>query len=93
MGAGDEMDEGHLGGIALRVEHAFAEEGAVQPDPVETADEPALDRTSLVLTVAALPPLLAGGWLGWLAFGRLDECRFRQVLALMIAVSGAMLVL
>ena len=31
-------------------------------------------------------------WLGWAAFGRLDERRFRQVRALMIAVSGAMLV-
>jgi uncharacterized protein len=50
------------------------------------------DPTSLVLIVAALPALLAGAWLGWLAFGRLDEHRFRQVLAVMIAVSGAMLV-
>jgi len=51
------------------------------------------DPTSLVLIAAALPALLAGAWLGWLVFGRLDERRFRQVLALMIAVSGAMLVL
>jgi hypothetical protein len=51
-----------------------------------------LDPTALVLVGAALPALLAGGWLGWLAFGRLDERRFRRVLALMIAVSGAMLV-
>ena len=50
------------------------------------------DPTSLVLVAAALPALLGGAWLGWLAFGRLDERRFRQVLALMIAVSGAMLV-
>jgi uncharacterized protein len=51
------------------------------------------DPTSLVLIVAALPALLVGAWLGWLVFGRLDERRFRQVLAMMIAVSGAMLVL
>jgi hypothetical protein len=49
------------------------------------------DPASLVLIVAALPALLAGAWLGWLAFGRFDERRFRQVLTLMIAVSGAML--
>lgn len=48
------------------------------------------DPTSLALIVAALPALLAGAWLGWLAFGRLDERRFRQVLAAMIAASGAM---
>ena len=52
-----------------------------------------LDPTSLVLIVAALPALLAGAWLGWRLFGRLDERRFRQVLAAMIAASGAMLVL
>jgi uncharacterized protein len=52
-----------------------------------------LDTTSLVLIVAALPALLAGGWFGLLLFGRLDEGRFRQVLATMIAVSGAILVL
>jgi len=53
----------------------------------------ALDRFSLELIGAAVPALLLGAWLGWLAFGRLDEIRFRQVLAAMIAVSGAMLVL
>jgi len=51
-----------------------------------------LDRLSLVLIGAALPPLVAGAWLGWIAFGRLDERRFRQVLAVMIAASGAALV-
>jgi uncharacterized membrane protein YfcA len=51
------------------------------------------DPTSLALIVAALPALLAGAWLGWLAFGRLDERRFRQILAVMIAASGAMLVI
>ena len=51
------------------------------------------DPMSLVLVVAALPALLAGAWLGWLAFGRLDERRLRQVLAAMIAISGVTLVL
>lgn len=50
------------------------------------------DTFSLVLIGAALPALLAGAWLGWLAFGRLDERAFRQVLAAMIIVSGATLV-
>jgi uncharacterized protein len=51
-----------------------------------------LDRFSLVLIGASVPALLAGAWLGWIAFGRLDERRFRQVLAAMIMVSGAALV-
>jgi uncharacterized membrane protein YfcA len=50
------------------------------------------DTFSLVLIGAALPALLAGAWLGWLAFGKLDERAFRQVLAAMIIVSGATLV-
>jgi hypothetical protein len=50
-----------------------------------------LDTFSLELIGAALPALLAGAWLGWVAFGRLDERRFRQVLAVMIVASGATL--
>lgn len=53
----------------------------------------ALDKFSLELIVAALPALLLGGWLGWIAFDRLDERRFRQVLAAIIMASGAMLML
>ena len=51
-----------------------------------------LDTFSIVLIGASVPALLAGAWLGWIAFGKLDERRFRQVLAAMIMVSGAMLV-
>jgi uncharacterized protein len=50
------------------------------------------DRFDVALIGAALPALLIGVWLGWLAFGKLDERRFRQVLAIMIAGSGAILV-
>jgi uncharacterized protein len=57
-----------------------------------TAGFVTLDRFSLVLIGASVPALLAGAWLGWIAFGRLDERRFRQVLAAMIVVSGAALV-
>jgi uncharacterized membrane protein YfcA len=51
-----------------------------------------LDRYSLVLIGATLPALLAGAWCGWVVFGRLDERRFRQVLAVMIMASGVTLV-
>ena len=50
------------------------------------------DTFALALIGAALPALAAGAWLGWLAFGRLDERAFRQVLAAMIIGSGATLV-
>ena len=53
----------------------------------------ALDWFGLILIVAAVPPLLAGAWLGWKAFGRLDERRFRQVLAALVLASGIMLVI
>ena len=52
----------------------------------------AFDAFSIELIGATVPALLAGAWLGLIAFGRLDERRFRQVLAIMIAASGAMLV-
>lgn len=53
----------------------------------------AFDTRDLVLVGAALPALLIGAWLGWVVFDRLDERRFRQVLAAMIAISGATLML
>lgn len=52
----------------------------------------ALDRTGIVLLLAALPALLAGGWTGWQIYGRLDERRFRLVLAALLVGSGAALV-
>jgi uncharacterized membrane protein YfcA len=52
-----------------------------------------LDTTALVLLVEALPPLLLGSWIGWQLYGRLDDRRFRQGLALMLIASGATLVL
>jgi uncharacterized protein len=51
----------------------------------------ALDRIGLILFVMAVPPLLLGAWLGWRLYGRLDEVRFRQGLAVMLLVSGAAL--
>jgi uncharacterized membrane protein YfcA len=52
-----------------------------------------LDTTALILLVEALPPLLLGTWIGWRLYGRLNEQRFRQALALLLIASGAVLVL
>ena len=53
----------------------------------------AVDRTGLVLLVLALPAMALGTWIGWKLYGHLDEVRFRQALAVMLLVSGAILVL
>ncbi|HVT55877.1 MAG TPA: TSUP family transporter, partial [Xanthobacteraceae bacterium] len=53
----------------------------------------AADRTSLVLFAAILPAVLAGTWIGWQLFGRLNDRRFRQALAVLLIASGATLVL
>jgi uncharacterized membrane protein YfcA len=53
----------------------------------------ALDRTALLLFLAALPALAVGAWTGWLIYGRLDERRFRQMLAALLVVSGVVLVI
>jgi uncharacterized protein len=52
-----------------------------------------LDLTGLIMLVAVLPPLMAGTWIGWQLYGRLNELRFRQTLAVLLIASGAMLVL
>jgi uncharacterized membrane protein YfcA len=53
----------------------------------------AFDWTSLVLFIAILPPVLVGTWIGWQLFGRLNDRRFRQALAVLLIASGATLVL
>jgi uncharacterized membrane protein YfcA len=53
----------------------------------------AVDREGLILLGLALPPMALGTWIGWKLYGRLDEVRFRQTLAVMLLVSGAILVL
>jgi uncharacterized protein len=45
------------------------------------------------LFVIGLPALLAGTWLGLKLYGRLDEARFRNVVLVVLLVSGAALVL
>src|SRR6185312_4915160 len=51
------------------------------------------DRSALIMLVAVLPPLLVGTWIGWQLFGKLDERRFRQGLAILLIASGAVLVI
>ena len=51
------------------------------------------DPFSLVLLAAVLPPVLVGTWIGWQLFGRLNDRRFRQALAVLLIASGATLVL
>ena len=53
----------------------------------------ALDLRGLVLLVLALPVLALGIWVGWNLYGRFDERRFRQALAIMLLLSGAILIL
>jgi uncharacterized membrane protein YfcA len=52
-----------------------------------------VDATSLVLLASALPALAFGGWLGYRLYGRLNEVQFRRLLSLLIAASGAALLL
>jgi uncharacterized membrane protein YfcA len=51
------------------------------------------DVTALFLLLVSLPPVFIGTWIGWKLYGRLDDRRFRQGLALLLMASGAMLVL
>lgn len=48
----------------------------------------ALDRAGVVMLIAVLPALALGGFVGWHLYGRLDERRFRQFLAVLLVASG-----
>jgi uncharacterized membrane protein YfcA len=52
----------------------------------------AMDRQGLILLLIALPALLAGAAIGWRIYGKLDEHRFRQFLAVLLVVSGVTLI-
>lgn len=52
----------------------------------------AFDARAALLFALTLPVLLAGVWVGWNIYGRLDERRFRQVIGALLALSGALLV-
>lgn len=53
----------------------------------------ALDRDGALLLALALPALAAGAWVGLRIYGRLDERRFKQLLAAMLIASGLTLAL
>jgi uncharacterized protein len=50
------------------------------------------DRAGAIMLVAVLPPLLGGTWIGWQLYGKLDDRRFRQALAVLLIISGLTLV-
>ena len=52
----------------------------------------AFDWNTVLLALIVLPVVLGGAYTGWQIYGRLDERRFRQVLALLLVISGAALV-
>lgn len=52
----------------------------------------AFDRMTVVLLAIVALPVLAGTWIGWQLFGRLNDRRFRQALAVLLVASGATLV-
>lgn len=47
-----------------------------------------IDSRSWLLLALALPPLALGGFIGLRIYGRLDEKRFKQMLSIMILLSG-----
>ena len=51
----------------------------------------ALDRTAVMLFLVSLPSVLIGLWLGWRAYGRLDERLFRKLFAGLLIASGLLL--
>jgi hypothetical protein len=52
----------------------------------------AIDREGLLLLGLALPVMALGTLVGWKLYGRLDERRFRQAMALMLLLSGLILI-
>jgi uncharacterized protein len=49
-----------------------------------------LDTVRLFLI--GLPALVAGSWLGWMLYGKLDEAAFRKIVLVLLFASGATLV-
>jgi uncharacterized membrane protein YfcA len=47
---------------------------------------------TLRLFVMGLPALIAGTWLGWVLYGKLDEATFRKIVLALLIVSGLALV-
>ena len=51
------------------------------------------DRAGAIMMIAVLPPLLFGTWIGWQLYGKLNDLRFRQALAVLLIASAQHLVL
>jgi uncharacterized membrane protein YfcA len=47
-----------------------------------------VDRTGILVFATTLPALALGAWLGLRVYGRLNDRRFRQVLSVMLLLSG-----
>ena len=47
---------------------------------------------TIKLFLVGLPPLLAGTWVGFKLYGRLDEAAFRKVVLALLILSGALLI-
>ena len=52
----------------------------------------AFDRADLRLLIVILPPLILGTWIGWKLYGKLDDRRFRQAIAVLLIASGVTLI-
>jgi uncharacterized membrane protein YfcA len=52
----------------------------------------AFDRAGLNLLIVIWPPLFLGTWIGWKLYGKLDDRRFRQALAVLLIASGVTLI-
>jgi uncharacterized membrane protein YfcA len=52
----------------------------------------ALNVRRLIPFIVGLPALIAGTWLGWKLYGRLDEATFRKAVLYLLLVSGLALV-
>ena len=52
----------------------------------------AFTPSDALLFAIALPPLSAGAFVGWSIYGRLDELRFKRLIAALLVASGATLV-
>jgi uncharacterized membrane protein YfcA len=52
----------------------------------------AFDRADLRLLIVTLPPLFLGTWIGWKLYGKLDDRRFRQAIAVLLIASGVTLI-
>ena len=52
----------------------------------------AFDRAAVIMLLMVLAPLLLGTWIGWQLYGKLNDLRFRQALAVLLVASGATLV-